>query len=119
MLSNPPATTVAPNTSSPVPSRHTKKPSARNKKPKGAGIAKTPRSMKQPANAKRGSKTFKILALLKRPGGVSLQQLQKATGWQAHSVRGFLSGALKKTRGLRIDSVPQSDGTRSYILTEK
>jgi len=119
MLSNPPATTVAQNKSSPVPSRHPNKPSARNKKPKGARIAKTPRSMKQPANPKRGSKKLKILALLKRPGGVSLQQLQKATGWQAHSVRGFLSGALKKTMGLRINSVHQSDGTRSYILTEK
>jgi hypothetical protein len=39
--------------------------------------------------------------------------------WQAHSVRGFLSGALKKTMGLPVDSVQQSDGTRSYILTEK
>jgi hypothetical protein len=101
------------------PSRQSKRPSARNRKPKGARNTKTVRRNKPPANAKRGSKKSKILALLKRPGGASLQQLQKATGWQAHSVRGFLSGALKKTMGLQVDSVQQSDGSRFYVVTEK
>jgi hypothetical protein len=51
---------------------------------------------------------------LKRPGGASLQQLQKATGWQAHSVRGFLSGTLKRKMGLRVDSAKLPDGRRTY-----
>ena len=68
---------------------------------------------------RRGSKTAKVLALLKRSGGASLQQLQKATGWQAHSVRGFLSGALKKNMGLRIDSTKRDDGERTYHLASK
>jgi len=65
---------------------------------------------------RRGSKAAKILALLKRTGGASLHQLQKATGWQPHSVRGFLSGALNKKMGLHIDS-SKPDGERIYRLT--
>ena len=68
--------------------------------------------------ARRGSKTAKILALLRRPGGASLDQPKKATGWQAHSVRGFLSGALKKKMGLRIDSAKR-DGERTYRLASR
>jgi len=54
------------------------------------------------------------MELLKRPDGASLQQLQKATGWQAHSVRGFLSGTLKKKMGLRVNSAKLQDGRRTY-----
>ena len=68
---------------------------------------------------RRGSKTAKILALLQRPGGASLAQLKKATGWQAHSVRGFLSGTLKKKMGLRIDSAKLADGERTYRVASK
>ena len=59
---------------------------------------------KKAATPERGTKTAKILDLLKRSGGASLDQLRKATGWQAHSVRGFLSGTLKKKMGLRVAS---------------
>ena len=52
--------------------------------------------------ARRGTKTAKILALLRRPAGASLPELRKATGWQPHSVRGLLSGAVKKKMGLHI-----------------
>jgi hypothetical protein len=38
-------------------------------------------------------------------------------GWQAHSVRGFLSGELKKKMGLRVQSAKHSDGVRTYRLT--
>jgi hypothetical protein len=82
----------------------------RNAKAKLAKPSSTPRS---------GSKTAKILALLKRPGGASLSQLQKATGWQAHSVRGFLSGTLKKRMGLRVHFAKMEDGTRSYRVRSK
>ena|ERR1700729_1997902 len=74
---------------------------------------------KQSNAPKRGSKTAKILALLKRPGGASLPQLQTATDWQAHSVRGFLSGAVKKKMGLRVISAKLADGTRTYRISSK
>jgi Protein of unknown function (DUF3489) len=83
---------------------------SRNTKAKPAKPCRTLRS---------GSKTAKILALLKRPGGATLPQLQKATGWQAHSVRGFLSGTLKKKMGLRVHSAKQPDGARSYRVRSK
>ena len=49
---------------------------------------KAPRSAQN--DAREGTKTAAILELLKRPGGVSAKELLKATGWQPHSLRGFL-----------------------------
>jgi hypothetical protein len=67
----------------------------------------------------KGTKTAKILGLLQRPGGATLKELCRATAWQAHSVRGFLSGALKKKMGLRIDSAKRDDGERTYRVAAK
>jgi hypothetical protein len=83
-------------------------------------LGKKPNSRKRAAGpARRGTKTAKILALLRRPGGASLPELRRATGWQPHSVRGFLSGAVKKKMGLRIDSVSRDDGQRAYRVAPK
>jgi hypothetical protein len=85
--------------------------------PKAAKKSKAPN--KPPAAARRGTKTAKILAMLRRPVGASLAELRKATGWQPHSVRGFLSGAVKKKLGLRIDSVSRDDGERAYRVASR
>lgn len=61
-----------------------------------------------------GTKTAKILRLLKRPAGASLAELTKATGWQAHSVRGSLSGAVKAKMRLKVTSAKREDGERAY-----
>jgi len=63
-----------------------------------------------------GSKKAKVMALLGRKEGATLAQLMKATGWQAHSVRGFLSGALAKKMGLKIESTKSDAGDRVYRL---
>ena len=63
-----------------------------------------------------GSKTNTILELLKRPGGVTAKELMKATGWQPHSVRGFLSGTIGKRMGLAVTSTKGEDGERSYAI---
>ena len=69
--------------------------------------------------ANQSSKTAKILDLLKRPGGVTLKELIKATGWQPHSVRGFLSGTLKKKMGTAVESFKTAEGERTYQVTSK
>ena len=74
---------------------------------------------KAAAPARRGSKTAKILDLLKRPGGVTLKELMKATGWQPHSVRGFLSGTIGKKRGIPVESFQSSDTERAYRVSSK
>jgi hypothetical protein len=62
----------------------------------------------------RRTKTERILAHLQKPSGATLSTLMALTGWQAHSVRGFLSQFSKK-RGLRIQSF-QRNGERVYRL---
>src|SRR5580698_435929 len=84
--------------------------------PTKAKPARKASGAKKPAPARRGSKTAKILELLKRPGGVTLKELTKATGWQAHSVRGFLSGTMGKKMGTPVESFKKNDGERAYRL---
>ena len=66
--------------------------------------------------ARDGSKAAKILELLKRPNGATSKELQKATGWQPHSVRGFLSGTIGKKMGLAVTSSKGEDGERNYSI---
>ena len=68
------------------------------------------------AGAREGSKTEKVLDLLKRAGGATTKELIKATGWQPHSVRGFLSGTVGKKMGLAVTSTKGADGERSYSV---
>jgi hypothetical protein len=84
-----------------------KKATPAKKAPKGAQKAKGPRE---------GSKTDQVLELLKRPGGVTAKDLMKATGWQPHSVRGFLSGTIGKKMGLTVISTKGEDGERRYSI---
>ena len=65
---------------------------------------------------REGSKTETIVGLLKRPEGVTLNELMKAAGWQAHSVRGFLSGTVRKKLGLTVASAKGEDGERTYSV---
>jgi hypothetical protein len=62
-----------------------------------------------------GSKLDKIVTLLRRPAGATIEQMTTATGWQAHSVRGAISGALKKNLGLAIGS-DKENGRRVYRI---
>ena len=53
---------------------------------------------------REGSKKAIVLELIRRPDGASLKEIMDATGWQAHSVRGFISGSLGKKMGLTVES---------------
>lgn len=62
------------------------------------------------------SKSDQILKLLRRKKGASLADLQEATGWQAHSIRGFLSGTVKKRMALPLQSEQSARGGRRYLI---
>ncbi len=83
---------------------------------------------KQPIKTtKTKSKTFKakptkakmILTLLRRSKGASLVELSIATDWLPHSVRGFLSGTVKKRMGLELSSKLDGKGQRRYCLPKE
>lgn len=63
-----------------------------------------------------GSKSAAIVELLKRDSGATIAELTTATDWQAHSVRGFVSGTLKKKHGLAVIIVKGDDGERRYRI---
>lgn len=75
------------------------------------------KSARPPGSGGRAeSKQAKVIALLKRPGGATLDALVKATGWQRHTVRGAIAGALKKRLKLKIVSQKSEDGVRTYRI---
>ncbi|HEY1759246.1 MAG TPA: DUF3489 domain-containing protein [Bryobacteraceae bacterium] len=98
----------------PAKGKASKKATPAKKAPKGAKKAKVAAPAKP--EARDGSKTAKILDLLKRPGGATAKELMKATGWLPHSVRGFLSGTVGKKLGLTVTSVKGDDGERTYSV---
>jgi hypothetical protein len=92
--------------------KSTRKATSTKKAPKG----RTKPEVAKPKIARGGSKTAKILDLLKRPGGATSKELMKATGWLPHSVRGFLSGTVRKKMGLTVASAKGQDGERTYSV---
>ena len=81
------------------------------KAPKG----QTKAEVAKPKVARGGSKTAKILDLLKRSDGATSKELMKVTGWLPHSVRG-LSGIVRKKMGLTVTSTKGEDGERNYSV---
>jgi hypothetical protein len=80
--------------------------------------AKAAKAASKASGVRQGSKTEKVLDLLKRSGGASLKEIMKATDWQPHSVRGFISGTLGKKMGLKVESTKTEDGERIYSLAK-
>jgi hypothetical protein len=83
---------------------------------KAKATKKAPKAAKPAGAARDGSKAAKVLELLKRPDGATLAEVMKATGWQPHSVRGFISGTLTKKLGLTVVSTKSEDGERTYSV---
>ncbi len=71
---------------------------------------------RRPISPKAGTALPKLVSLLGRKNGVSIAEAIKATGWQAHSIRGAISGALKKKHGLAIASEATEGRGRVYRI---
>jgi hypothetical protein len=88
--------------------------------PQSAPVAprktKATKEATRPTDAREGSKKAIVLELLRRPEGATLQEIMSVTGWMAHSVRGFISGALSKKMGLTVESVKTPEGARAYRI---
>jgi len=67
---------------------------------------------------RENTKQAKLVALLRRPSGATIDALAKATGWQQHTVRGAISGALKKKLRLNVTSDKTKDGDRVYRIAD-
>jgi hypothetical protein len=89
---------------------------ARARTGKKATGGKPAHQAKPQAPAREGTKKETVLALLRRPQGATLAEMEKATGWQSHSVRGFLSGVLRKKMALKVKSGKRDNGDRVYSI---
>jgi hypothetical protein len=127
-----------PNLESAAPKKGKSKPSApsRRKPPSGAanlkkapsqpvvskatqiGPAKTPAKAQEPGG-ERITKRERMLTLLSQPSGASIAEMMQATGWQQHSVRGFLAGTVKRKLGFSLTSFKPGDGLRRYRIEKR
>jgi uncharacterized protein DUF3489 len=82
---------------------------------KRKAMRKSVKSQRRSSPKARRTKQATWLALLERPTGATLVEMQKATGWQPHSVRGFLAGTVKKKLGRFLIAVKEDRG-RVYRL---
>ena len=102
-----------------------RQPRATVKKAGGAAKAQKRRTLRKGAVGRRNgtrptsgkqTKQQTCLDLLGRRDGATIEDLQQATGWQKHSVRGFLAGAVKKKLGLTLISEKSDAGPRRYRI---
>src|SRR6266852_1018790 len=93
-----------------------KKADGTKKEPKAKG--KGAKSAKEAKPARDGSKKAQVLEMMRRKGGATLAEIMKATDWQAHTVRGFISAALGKKMGITVLSTKSDSGERTYSVTK-
>jgi hypothetical protein len=93
-----------------------KAPPARKGGKKATPARKGAKKARQGKEARDGSKKAEVLELMRRKQGATLQEIMKATGWQAHTVRGFVSGTLIKKQGLKVESFRSEEKERTYRI---
>jgi hypothetical protein len=96
----------------PRPARK-KKPVKRQKPPPAAGGTTKIRPENQ---LPRRTKQARLVAMLARPDGASVEQIAFALGWQPHTVRGAIAGVIKKRLGLTVTSSKDENGVRIYRI---
>ena len=97
----------------PAKGKATKKATPAKKASKSPKAAKTPES----AGPREGSKTAQVVAMLQRKNGATLAEIMEKMGWQKHTVRGFMAGAMKKA-GYTVESFKSDKGERTYRINQ-
>ena len=99
-------------------SKSAKKRAAAPSASPGAATALVPlaKGVAKPLKAEPGTKQSHIIAMLQSTAGATIAATMKATGWQQHSVRGFLAGVVRKRLKLKLGS-KKVDGERVYRIT--
>ena len=102
------------------PAPESERPNSRRKATKTARPAKKAGRAKKAAGkpkAARANKKAEVVAMMKRAKGATLADIMRATGWQPHTVRGFVS-ILASKGGEKIDSSKSADGERTYKIAK-
>jgi Protein of unknown function (DUF3489) len=95
----------------PAKGKATKKAAPAKNAPKAKKAAKKEES----AGPREGSKTAQVVAMLQRKNGATLSEIMEKMGWQKHTVRGFMAGAMKKA-GYTVESFKPEGGDRTYRI---
>ncbi len=95
----------------PTKAKSTQKATAAKKAPTAKKAAKVQES----AAPREGTKTSQVVAMLQRKNGATLPEIMNQMGWQRHTVRGFMAGAMKKA-GYTVESFKPEGGERSYRI---
>ncbi len=95
------------------------RPKQRSRRAERTPGGSKPKGRTSPAAVRPGTKQALLIDLLKRKKGATIDEAMAATGWQAHSVRGAISGALKKKLGLTVISEPTDERGRVYRIVER
>ena len=106
-----------PKTPKNAPKAQTAKRATVRKPAKAARRRATPR--KADSSTRNGTKQALLVGMLQRPDGATIEQMTAKTGWQPHSVRGAISGTLKKKLGLAVTSMKVEDRGRVYRIAER
>ena len=100
-------------------SSKTTKSTTKKQAPKRAPTAtKKGASANSAPKMRDNTKQAQVIAMLRSAKGATIEELAKATGWQNHTVRGALAGALKKRLGLNVTSDKDADRGRVYRIAE-
>lgn len=101
-------------------SKSAKKRSSESVQTEATAAKPSPRTIPDPDQPKKGnagSKQSRVIAMLQSPAGATIGAMMKATGWQQHSVRGFLAGVVRRRLKLKLGST-KVDGNRVYQIAD-
>lgn len=101
------------------PVKHPDHPAGQDRSAQSDGGPTSPAGRGGVAKPGTRSKAQIVLGLLRRKRGASIDEMMAATGWQAHSVRSFLSATIGKRMGLALVSGPDKAGVRRYRIVEE